>query len=268
MSAASMSTERGIEDVRQLLGAGDQDHDHGGAWQKASDAIACLRAPFRRRPPPHTPRPPRVPSVPVHRARANRGTAAMAEDRLDDALRLASAALDAERATGAPPSWWSRNILALLAAVDRTGDAIEEDLCDLLLALDEIARTGGDPLVGGTLLHQYVLAYAFAGRDVLTRAGGVRPLPRRRARLTDGPMPAGLSWSPPRAAHSTGCAPTAAGGTATTSAAGMRTTARVPAAPVGIGAGAGARPDVGDVGDAGDSSHTSMPWRAAKWPVT
>jgi predicted ATPase len=92
------------------------------------------------------------------------GTTAVAEDRLDDALRLGTAALDAERATGAPPCWLSRNVLALLAAVGRAGEASDELLGDVVLELDGIARAGEDPLVLAILLHQYVLAYAFAGQ--------------------------------------------------------------------------------------------------------
>ena len=89
--------------------------------------------------------------------------AALAEDRLGDALRLALDALDAERRSGAPPGWVARNVLALLTAAGLTRGTAAGTLCAQLDELAEVAESSGDPLVGATLAYERVMAFAFAG---------------------------------------------------------------------------------------------------------
>ena len=103
--------------------------------------------------------------------------AALAEDRLHDAHRLALDAVDNERRTGAPPCWVSRNILALLTAVGFPGPG-GASLCQQLDVLAGIAEATGDPLVAATIGYQRVLGWAFAGRPErgLPAAEAVRTL--------------------------------------------------------------------------------------------
>jgi hypothetical protein len=92
---------------------------------------------------------------------------AMLEDRLDDALRLALDALEAERRTAAPPCWISRNTLALLSAAGSTQGRVDGAWHEHLDAIVAISRGAADPFPAAVADYERVLIYSLAGVPVM-----------------------------------------------------------------------------------------------------
>jgi tetratricopeptide (TPR) repeat protein len=92
--------------------------------------------------------------------------AAMLGARLPDALERALAAVEAERATGAPPSWMARNVLAMVTvaglAPGRWSDHLD--------AMDAISYATEDPFPAALALWDRALVATFTGEVDLGEA--------------------------------------------------------------------------------------------------
>jgi predicted ATPase len=85
--------------------------------------------------------------------------AAMLGARLPEALERALAAVAAERATGAPPSWMARNVLAMVTVAGLA----QGPWSDHLDAMDAISYATGDPFPAALALWDRALVATFTG---------------------------------------------------------------------------------------------------------